>query len=59
MLLRPMLSGVFIGSFFPVALRIGHDYQEDPQLTDELWHPAEAIDPFVQCLGDQCQVIPQ
>ncbi len=38
-------------------LGIGHDYQGDMQLTGELWHPAKAIDPFVQCLGDQCQVI--
>jgi hypothetical protein len=38
-------------------LGIGHDYQGDIQLTGELWHPAKAIDPFVQCLGDQCQVI--
>jgi hypothetical protein len=37
--------------------RIGHDYQGNMEPTVEKWYPKMAIDPFVLCHAEECEVI--
>ncbi len=37
--------------------RIGHDYQGNAEPTAEKWYPKMAIDPFVLCHAEECEVI--
>jgi len=37
--------------------RIGHDYQGNTEPAAEKWYPKMAIDPFVLCHAEECEVI--
>ena len=37
--------------------RTGHDYQGNTEPTAEKWYPKMAIDPFVLCHAEECEVI--